>query len=143
MYLFFSVLLFVWNFAVSTSSSITLDIYYPNEGLLYEQVLNQNYNIFSLGYSTSPYDLQLAEQYDGMYFPWFGNYTYFVNNVTHYVEDNHWQIVIPIGDEVEGEVYVTISSNFFGNTVKVCEMYYSFGTCQPRGSPYKVILFCY
>jgi hypothetical protein len=140
MQLMFLLLTAVITATVVNASTLNLDIYYPESGLISEAISNLDGNIFSVGYSSLPYSLDLANQYNAMdmyYFPWFGDYTLFVNNETHYVGANHWRVSISLDDFV-GDLYVELSSNFYGNTVSACELQYSYGTCQPRSSPYYV-----
>jgi hypothetical protein len=128
--------------ATANASLLNLDIYYPESGLDKEAIHNLNGNIFSVGYSSLPYDLELAKNYEDMdmyYFPFFGNYTLYVNNETHYQGPNHWRITIDLA-EFSGDLYVILSSNWYGNTVLACQAIYSFGTCQPRRSPYRTTL---
>jgi hypothetical protein len=75
------------------SSSVTIDIYYPESNITLSEAANNN--IFSIGYSSHDYSLDLvtdAEADGSMYFPWFGDFTTYVNNETHRIEPNHWII---------------------------------------------------
>lgn len=127
------------------ASLLTVDIYYPESGLNTNYINNLDGNIFSIGYSSLPYNTDIVNHYAAMgfqFYPWFGNYTMYVNNQTHYQGPDHWRMSITLDDEFSGDLYIDLSMNFYSDgetgTVYACDAQYSMGTCQPRHSPWQV-----
>jgi hypothetical protein len=135
------VLLLLLTHTSASSSSLQLDVFYPDSGLDATVASELGGDLFSVGLSSLPYSLDIIEQYDAkglFYFPWFGNYTLFVNNHTHRAGPDHWRATFPLPEGFTGDLYVILSMNFYGPTVRACEANFAMGTCQSRRSPWKV-----
>jgi hypothetical protein len=122
------------------ASNVLLDVYYPESLLDHIVITSLEGNIFNIGYSSSPYTQELVASSSPLYYgPWFGNFSYFINNYTDRVDNNHWRKNIDLND-FEGELYLELSANYFGPTVTSCleDGLYAIGICLPRHSPYLV-----
>lgn len=120
------------------SSFIELHIYYPEANVQLNSSLAYGDVAFQYAYSTSPYSLEIVEKYINTsgYFPWQGNYSYFITNSSDYVGKDHWMKTIDVGESTTGTVYLELFANvFIPYTIKTCKNMNTWGSCMPRHAP--------
>jgi predicted alpha/beta superfamily hydrolase len=116
-------------------SVLVVDVFYPESSI--DLNAASGGNIFSLGYSAYPYSDEAQETASGLYQPWFGNFSIYINNNTNRVGPNHWQKSVDLG-RFSGLIYAELAMNPSSFTIPACNsgLNLTGGFCIPRASPY-------